>query len=127
MVAFGGGGPGFSTKNLYVVGFGGELTELPNVTSTPPAAAPLPLLSLKLSPSKAKVGKPVKVTATVSILGVPGARPAKGARVSLAGKSAKTDAKGRATLTVTLTKAGVRRAAASLAGFRGASAPVAAK
>jgi len=124
MVAFGGGGPGFGAKNLYAVGFGGELTEIVGATDKPLRAAPLQPLRVTLSPKKAALGKTVKVKATVSIVGVPGARPAQSATVRLAGKSAKTDAKGRATLSVRFSKVRLVRAEASLAGFRRATAPL---
>jgi hypothetical protein len=128
MAAFGGGTStrGFSSRNLYVVGFGGELTELRDVTSSPPPSPPLQPLQVALSRKRAPLRKNVKVKATVSVLGVPGIRPAKGATVRLAGKRATTDARGRATVTVKFTKMGVRRASASLTGFRPATAPISA-
>jgi gluconolactonase len=125
-VAFGGGGggQGFGAKNLYVVGFGGELTELADATTTPPPAAPLQPLVVKLSRKTAPLGRTVKVRAEVTIMGVPGSRPAAGATVRLAGRSATTDAKGRASLTVRFARARLVRAQASLAGFRRATAPL---
>jgi hypothetical protein len=65
------------------------------------------------------------VKATVSILGVPGARPP-GATVSLGGRGYKTDAKGRATLRARFITKRVVRANASLAGFRRVTAPLSA-
>ena len=126
MVAFGGGGRGFEARNLYVVGFGGELTELVGATDAPPPSPALQPLTLTLSPRKVALGRTVKVKATVSILGVPGARPALGATVRLGGRSAKTDAKGRATLSVRFIRKRLVRAGASLAGFRRATAPLSA-
>lgn len=127
MVAFGGGGAGFPARNLYVVGFGGELTELQGVTTSPSPPPPLQLLGLSAAPRKLKVGKAARVKVKVSILGVPGARPAQGATVKLAGRSAKTDAKGRATLRVMLTKRGSRKLTTSLAGFRSSTLAVTAR
>jgi sugar lactone lactonase YvrE len=124
-VAFGGGSPGFPSRNLYVVGFGGELTEIAGATTRPAPAPPRQALAVTLSPKRVPLGKTTKVRATGTVLGVPGARPATGATVRLAGKSAKTDKKGRATLSVRFTRTRLTRAEVSLPGYRRATAPLA--
>jgi hypothetical protein len=83
-------------------------------------------LRLSVSPRTAKQAKSTSFTFTVT---VPTSRRGQnaalaGAAVSFAGRSARTDSGGRATITTTIASAGKRTAAATRRGLRSASATV---
>jgi hypothetical protein len=80
-------------------------------------------LQLKLNHSRVRAGRKATLTATVRVLTGRLAIPLQGARVRLAGTSAKTNASGRAKLSVTL-KRGTYRARASYKGLRTGSRTV---
>jgi hypothetical protein len=80
-------------------------------------------LALKLDRARVRAGKKVGVRATASVLAGGYRIPLRGAQFRLGGKSTKTDAGGRARLTVKLTR-GAYRAQAFYAGMQTASKPV---
>jgi hypothetical protein len=77
-------------------------------------------LRLTLHPSHVRAGRKTTVTGNVRVLAGRFAIPLPGARVRLGGKSARTDARGRARLAVTLTR-GLHRARALYKGLRPAA------
>jgi hypothetical protein len=80
-------------------------------------------LSLKLAHARVKAGKKVKVAATASVVTSGATIPLRDVEIRLGGKRKKTDARGRATLTVKLTRGGYR-AQAFYKGLRTASKTV---
>ena len=112
-VNWGGGAPGFPTRNLYVVAFSGVLVELAAATDRPPPAG-APRLALDASPvrsaRRATVTYRMKVTA--------GSVALPGALVRFGNRRATTDASGVATLAVRFFHPGLKKARASFAGYR---------
>jgi sugar lactone lactonase YvrE len=102
-VAFGGGGPGFDARNLYVVTFSGRVVELEGVTGAPPRSAtpqprsgPPPRLRVKVRPRRTRAGRRTRIRVTVTSSG----RPVLGATVRIGGgRAAVTDIAGKARLT----------------------------
>jgi hypothetical protein len=80
-------------------------------------------LALKLNHARVKAGKKTTLTATATVVTSGFTIPLRGVEVRLGGKRAKTDARGRAQLTVKLTRGGYR-AQAFFKGLRTASRTV---
>jgi hypothetical protein len=80
-------------------------------------------LSLKLAHARVKAGKKVKFAATASVVANGSSVPLRDVELRVAGKKTKTDAHGRAALTVKLTR-GAYRAQAFYKGLRTASKTV---
>jgi gluconolactonase len=128
-VGFGGGGPGFSERNLYVVDFAGELIELADVRSARvPASAPpgrlrrssRPRLKISLKPRRAVVGRRTRFRIRVRV----GRRPVSGARVRFAGRKRRTGRRGLARFRLRFRRPGRYRVRASRRGYRGATRSV---
>jgi hypothetical protein len=80
-------------------------------------------LSLKLNHARVKARKKTTLTATATVVANGAAVPLRDVQIRLGGKSAKTDARGRAKLKVKLTR-GLYRAQAFYKGLRTATKPV---
>jgi sugar lactone lactonase YvrE len=125
---WGGGAPGFPAENLYVVGFSGAVVELARATDRPPPAGPpapaeQPRLRLTVSPVRAVRRAVRRYRFTVTTAGADPARVS-GATVRFGNRRASTDATGTATLAVRFFHPGLKRARASLGGFRSATVRV---
>lgn len=128
-VNWGGGGSGFPARNLYVVAFSGVLVELENATDAPPAAgAPAtrqagnePQLRLTVSPRHSRRGRATRFAFRVTDA-TPGGARVSSATVRFGGKRATTNRDGRAVIHVRFRHAGLKRARASLFGYRPAKA-----
>jgi sugar lactone lactonase YvrE len=121
-----GRGPGWRTDSLYVTGFDGVVREL-----TPPGAPgggagggivgrTAPHLALSVRPKSAVAGKRTRFRFTV--YGVSDGKRTRVARakVTLGGKSVRTNSRGRAGLTVRFRRPGRKTARASRSGFSAA-------
>ena len=129
-VNWGGGGDGFPARNLYVVGFSGVLVELSNATDRPPAAGPQPVgassqpqLRLSVSPKHARRGSSTRFRFRVTDA-TPGGATVRGAKVNFGNKRVTTNASGEASMRVRFRHADLRRARASLFGYRPGKAKV---
>ncbi|HEX8065076.1 MAG TPA: SMP-30/gluconolactonase/LRE family protein [Thermoleophilaceae bacterium] len=127
-VNWGGGAPGFPARNLYVVAFSGVIVELADATDDPPPPGPprsaeRPRLLLSVSPATVRRRTRRRFTLRVTTPAQP-AGPVAGATVRMGNRRARTDSKGRATLTVSWFHPGSKDARASLAGYRSATARV---
>jgi hypothetical protein len=120
-----GRGPGWAADHLYVTAFDGTVREL-----TPPAKAnptPTPTtkkrdrLALSVRPKRAVAGRRTHFRFTVYRLHSGKRSRLAGARVRLGGKSATTNRRGRAGLTLTFHRAGSHQARASKRGYVTAS------
>jgi len=111
-VAVGLYGTPFPPENLYVVAFNGDLTEIAGVAET----GDVPKLRLSVRPRRTAAGERRRFRAKVTAVG----EPVQAATVRLAGRTATTDARGKATLRRKFKRAGKRRAVASKGGYRGA-------
>jgi hypothetical protein len=123
-VNWGGGGPGFPARNLYVVGFSGVLVELANATDAPPPAGPpaaaaveTPRLRVSVTPKRSPRRRRTLFSFRVSDAGH-GGTTVRGATVRFAGRKLTTDAGGRATVRVRFFHAGVKKVRASQTGYR---------
>jgi sugar lactone lactonase YvrE len=122
-VAFGGGGgAGFSSRNLYVVAFNGDLVELADVlrggggsAGTEPSERAR--LRLRVRPRRAVVGRRTRFRFRVTSLGSRRG-PVAGARIRFAGRNASANARGRAAIAVKLRHARRYRARVSISGMR---------
>ena len=113
------GGPYLSGLLHWELVPGGGLSNTQLLNFVPRGAR----LQLKLDHSRVRAGQKATLTATVRVLTGRFATPFQGARVRLGGKSAKTNASGRAKLNVTLRR-GTYRAKASYRGLRTAARTV---
>ena len=107
-----GRGPGWNSHHLYLTGFDGAVRELipPGSAPTPPAPPRRKRLALSVRPKGAEVGERTHFRFSV--------RPRlHGVRVTLAGRQTTTNARGRATLTITFHHPGARLARASKRGY----------
>ena len=89
----------------------------------PPRTEPTgsrPRLRVSVRPRRARAGRRTRFRARVSSSGA----PVRGARVRLGGRSARTDARGRASLTLRFARPGARRVRATRTGYAAASARV---
>jgi sugar lactone lactonase YvrE len=126
---WGGGAPGFPARNLYVVAFSGVLIELADATDRPPPAGPprteseRPPLRLRVAPRRVARRTLTRFRFTVTTAG-PDPAPVRGAVVRFGNKRAVTDAGGRGSLRVRFFHPGLKRARASLAGYRSTLAKV---
>ncbi|HEX2087236.1 MAG TPA: SMP-30/gluconolactonase/LRE family protein [Solirubrobacteraceae bacterium] len=130
-LAFGGGGPGFSDRNLYVVTFGGQIVELADVAERPagrrpsgsgppgsgPSAAPRRRLRVTVRPARVVAGRRVRLRFRVTS----GGRAVAGARVRLGRRSATTGRRGRARLVHRFRRPGRARVRAFRAGYESAT------
>jgi gluconolactonase len=121
---FGGGGSGFPSRNLYVVGFDGNLVELANATDRAREPAPRPRLRLGVRPRRVRAGRTSRFA--MQVTGALGSwrGPVGGAVIRFGGRRASTDARGTASLRVRFHRTGLRRAVASRRGYRSATAAV---
>ena len=110
-----GRGPGWPADRLYVTGFDGVVRE-----ATPPAGAPQPQphqrkrLALSVSPRQIQAGRRTRFHFTASRAGG-GLRA--NVRIRLAGRSVRTNRRGRAGLTLLLTRPGRYVARATRRGY----------
>jgi hypothetical protein len=120
-VAVGVGGGPFGAGNVYAVTFDGNVIEIP-AAAVPAAAGPA--LKLSVRPRSVRAGRRTRfvLSATVTNLGV--TYPARGAVVRFAGKSARTNALGRAAIRAKLRRPGRKRARVTQRGVEGAAASV---
>ncbi|MEA2466585.1 MAG: hypothetical protein QOJ57_711 [Thermoleophilaceae bacterium] len=123
-----GRGPGWPEKRLYVTSFDGTVREL----TSPPSAGPgngngngvnngggekKPLIRLSLRPKRAVAGRSVRFRfTTYAIRGGKRVRLAR-VRIRLGGKSARTNRRGRAGITVRFRTPGTKRARATRPGY----------
>jgi hypothetical protein len=109
-----GRGPGWAADRLYVVAFDGTVREL-----TPPAkpTKQRDRLALSVRPKSTVAGRRTRFHFTVYRIHSGKRTRLAGARVRLGGKSATTNARGRAGLTLTFRHAGRRLARATKRGY----------
>jgi hypothetical protein len=115
-----GRGPGWAADRLYLVGFDGAVRELkPPATpgDTPGKPKKRDRLALSVRPKSAEAGRRTRFHFTVYRLHSGKRRRLAGARVRLGGKSATTNARGRAGMTLTFHHAGSHTARATKRGF----------
>jgi hypothetical protein len=115
----------FPAQNLYVVTFDGNVIELFGVahvktSPTPPSARPR--LRLRVRPDTTRVGRRTRFAFTAT--SAKDRHAVDGAKVSFAGKTARTDDHGHATIVQTFGRPGRRRAVATRSSFRSGSAAV---
>jgi hypothetical protein len=128
-----GRGPGWHSDRLYVVGFDGAVRELtppatpgapgPPGQGGPPAGAARMALSVR--PRVVAVGTPTRFRFTVYRVANGRRTRLARARVTLGGRSARTNRHGRARLVLTFRSAGRRRARATHSGYAPVAKPVA--
>jgi hypothetical protein len=117
---WGGGAPGFPARNLYVVGFSGVVVELENATDAPPPAGPPPPVATPLK-IRAEIKRSfARVDAVWRFRVTAAGRPVTGATLRFGRKRARTGPDGRAELVVRFFHPGLKKASASLAGYRSA-------
>lgn len=123
-----GSGP-FPAGNVYVVSFAGDVIELVDVAVPDPPAGLPPAASgarihLSVRPRRARAGRRTRFRLRATVL-VAGRRyPVAGAHVRLAGRSARTDGRGRARVTKALGRVGLYRARAWRTGLLSATTRV---
>ncbi len=110
-VAFGSSlaGDGFPAENLYAVGFGGTVTEIPDARPRPATTVAAPrgeTLVLRVSPRRVRAGRRVRIKVRVTFRAPTGERVAPRARIRIGSRTYRTDARGRRTITRRFAKPG---------------------
>ena len=107
-VALGTGTGAFPHQHLYVVNFGGQVFEIPDVRPRPPVPAapvagpPAARLRLTITPRRARAGRRTRFL----LRATSGGRPLAAARLRFAGRTLRTDARGRAHIRLRFTRPG---------------------